>query len=138
MATNLVAIAAPPGGYGRYRAQEIESILVTAYTGFRAAVLESQRGQDGAPQVVVHTGYWGCGAFGGNRVLMALLQTLAATLAGLDRLVFHTGDAAERTPLATALGIAHGELDDGGVIPTAELIGRIAAMGFEWGASDGN
>jgi Poly (ADP-ribose) glycohydrolase (PARG) len=47
--------------------------------------------------VAVHTGYWGCGAFGGNRVLMALLQVLAAGSAGLDQLVFHVGDPADET-----------------------------------------
>jgi hypothetical protein len=87
--TNLIAMAAPPGGYGRYGADEIESVLTTAFTGFRAAVLESRRERGPATSVAVHTGYWGCGAFGGNRVLMALLQVLAAGSAGLDQLVFH-------------------------------------------------
>ncbi len=42
---------------------------------------------------MIHTGFWGCGAFGGNRVLMTTLQILAAEMAGLERVVFHTGDA---------------------------------------------
>ena len=48
-------------------------MLASAYSGFLAARLESA----GAP-TVVHTGYWGCGAFGRNRELRAMLQVLAA------------------------------------------------------------
>lgn len=32
--------------------------------------------------VIVHTGHWGTGAFGGNKVVMAFLQILAAKIAG--------------------------------------------------------
>jgi hypothetical protein len=136
--TNLVAIAAPSGGHGRYRADEIESVLVTAYTGFGAAVRESRRGRDAAGPVVVHSGYWGCGAFGGNRVLMTLLQALAAAMAGLDRLVFHTGAPGGRVPLDRAVKLLREEIAIGGTADTRELIERIEAMAFEWGVSDGN
>lgn len=50
-----------------------------------------------ACRVVVHTGNWGTGAFGGNKVLMACIQMYAARVAGLDELVFHTFE-----PSATA------------------------------------
>jgi hypothetical protein len=53
--------------------------------------------------VVVHTGFWGCGAFGGNRVLMALLQAIAAQLASLEVLVFYTFDSGGTQALETAL-----------------------------------
>ena len=91
--SNLIAMEAPAGGNGRYTRQEIGYILSTAFTGFTGARLESCRDRAQPPEVVVHTGFWGCGAYGGNRVLMALLQLLAARLARLGRLVFHTGDA---------------------------------------------
>ncbi len=35
-------------------------------------------------QPLIHTGFWGCGAFGGNRTLMVILQALAADLAGVE------------------------------------------------------
>jgi hypothetical protein len=136
--TNLIAMAAPPGGYGRYGADEIESVLTTAFTGFRAAVLESRRERGRATPVAVHTGYWGCGAFGGNRVLMALLQVLAADLAGLDQLVFHVGDPRGRVPLAEALRLIEVGLGTDLDLSTRELINRIEMIGFEWGVSDGN
>jgi hypothetical protein len=136
--TNVIAIAAPRGGAGRYTRQEIERVLVTAYTGFAAAALESASlGGEGAP-VVVHTGYWGCGAFGGNRVLMSILQALAARMAGVTRLVFHTVDAEGAAPLSEALDTMAALFPERAAIPTSEAVLRVLGRGYEWGASDGN
>ena len=136
--TNLIAIAAPRYGRGRYEADEIRSTLTTAFTGFQASIIESrlERGDD--VTVVVHTGYWGGGAFGGNRVLMALLQIVAAAMAGLDRLPFHTGPPGGDRQLARARQLIDDELGGTQRMSTEELIGRVEAIGFEWGASDGN
>lgn len=133
--TNFIAMAAPTYRNGRYERAMIERILVTAYTGFAAAVAESDRLAPGAP-VVVHTGYWGCGAFGGNRTLMSMLQLIAAGMAGLARLVFYTANA-EATSLSDAEQIIREQLGRDGEIPTTELIDRIDAMAFEWGRSEG-
>jgi hypothetical protein len=136
--TNILAMAAPHGGRGRYTREEIETILVTAYSGFRAAALESQRGGGPATPVVVHTGFWGCGAFGGDRRLMAMLQALAAGMAGLDRLVFHAFDPAGAKTLQDALGLMNENLAGEPEMGLDRLLDRIAAMGFAWGVSDGN
>lgn len=136
--TNLIAMAAPSGGYGRYSVGEIERVLITAFTAFRAAVLESTRCRGTVCPVVVHTGFWGCGAFGGHRVLMAMLQVLAAEMAGLERMVFHTGDAAGAQALATARRLLEEDLTSKPGTALSELIERIASLGFEWGVSDGN
>ncbi len=132
--TNLIAMAAPPGGSGRYDQATIESILNTAYTGFRSAVIASRRAEDEIP-VVLHTGYWGCGAFGGNRVLMSVLQILAAEMAGLERLVFHTGMPGGDAALAEGLALLAGHPE---AIETRSMIDRLHSHGFEWGVSDGN
>ena len=133
--TNLVAMAAPGGGYGCYTTPQLEQILITAFTGFQAAALESHRLHGEAGHVVVHTGYWGCGAFGGNRVVMALLQILAARMAGVDRLVLHVGseddfrsfdEARDRcSALAGSANSLHGVTE------------RVTALGYAWGESDG-
>lgn len=130
--SNVIAIAAPYGMSGRYHARDIEFALVTAYTGFRAAVQES----DGRP-AVVHTGYWGCGAFGGNRVLMSMLQVLAAELAGVERLVFHTVTTPGRAEFDQAMEKLQRELP-GSAVNTPLALERIAGMGLRWGTSDGN
>lgn len=130
--TNLVAMAAPSGGHGPYSGEEIHFVLTTAFTGFRAAVLESGNGP-----VAIHTGFWGCGAFGGNRILMAMLQAIAAGAAGVDQLVFHASGQAGAAALDAALRTIRERLA-GGPMSGSELVRRIAAMGFEWGESDGN
>jgi hypothetical protein len=135
-----VAMAAPPGGYSPYSRDEVEAALVTAFSVFRAAVLESRRARGADAAVAVHTGYWGCGAFGGNRVLMALLQVLAAGMAGVDRLVFHTGPAGDASAFESAL-VALGGLEQVGEaeeVATSVVIGEITRLGFAWGVSDGN
>ncbi len=132
--TNLIAMAAPTYRRGAYTAEMIERILTTAYTGFAAAVAESTLARSGAP-VVVHTGYWGCGAFGGNRVLMSMLQMLAAGMAGVTRLIFHTANA-EDAPLAEAERLIREQLVPSGPVASQGLITAVHAMAFQWGTSD--
>ena len=137
--SNILAMEAPTGGHGVYTPAQIRDVLVTAYTGFTAARVESQRAQEGAI-TVVHTGNWGTGAYGGNKALMALLQVLAARLAGVDRLVFHT-----HTPEGTA-GLREGvetlgrlwQARGDGEVELAPMLMALEAMRFPWGISDGN
>ncbi len=57
--TNVIAMAAPGFGAGTYNETQIHSILTTAFTGFRAAVLESEPAQGPEAIPVAHTGFWG-------------------------------------------------------------------------------
>jgi hypothetical protein len=110
--------------------EQLVTVLVTAYTGFAAARHETA----GAP-VEIRTGFWGCGAFGGNRRAMTLLQLLAARLAGADRVRFYAFD--ERGAADFAAGAA--DLD--GVLGpehTMDVLARVAELGYVWGQSDGN
>ena len=130
--TNIIAMAAPSGGYGRYSGEQIAHVLTTAWTAFRSAVHES-----GSGPVAVHTGFWGCGAFGGNRILMAMLQVIAAGAAGVDRLVFHASGDPGAAALDSSLRTIR-ENFAGAPMSDVDLVRRIAAMSFEWGVSDGN
>lgn len=134
--SNILAMSAPPGGYGPYRRDELVAILETAHGGFRAAVLEAARLHGTGVRVAVHTGWWGCGAYGGDRVLMALLQLLAAAAAGLDRLVFHTGGPDRGAPLAVAASLA-GEIVPATGATAGEVVDRVLAQSFAWGRSNG-
>ena len=130
-ATHLIAMEAIPGGRGAYSLDEIDYLIATAYTGFSAAV-ERTRSR-GDADTVIHTGFWGCGAYGGNRRLMTLVQLVAARLADADELVFHA-------PGATS------EFDDARrelarmtprTLATERLLAAIESCGFAWGVSDG-
>jgi hypothetical protein len=131
--SHIIAIVAPSHGTGAYTREQVETILVTAYSGFRAAVVESARLGQGT---LIHSGFWGCGAFGGNKVMMLMLQQIAAQLAGVDRLVLHVMDEAGRGPADDA-GVLVKELAGQGEIGTAEVIERVVAMGLRWGVGNG-
>ncbi len=137
--TNLIAMEAPACGVGEYGLEQINDILSTAFTGYSAARIESRRADTQRAQVVVHTGFWGCGAYGGNRVLMALLQLMAACLAEVDRLVFHTHHKTGSDAFEQARGILERDLMPGGrQVDVSLLLRDVQAMGFSWGVSDGN
>lgn len=134
--TNLIAIAALQGGAGVYTEAQLCETLATAYTGFRAACLESRRLAGPGAKTVVHTGHWGGGAFGNDRVLMATLQLLAARLAGLDALTYHTFDTQGAADYAAATRLLERLLISAAT--TAEIIAALLARKFTWGTPDGN
>jgi len=115
--TNLLAIEAPYAGRGAYTLAQLQLAFDTAAGGFAAA----RAGSDGA-EVVIHTGHWGGGAYGGDRTLMATIQRVAARAVGV-RLVFHAGD--DPAPYHAASAILDRETRRG---PTAAvLLQRLAA-----------
>ncbi|HET6251050.1 MAG TPA: hypothetical protein VFE47_25405 [Tepidisphaeraceae bacterium] len=136
--TNLIAMAAPAGGSGAYTWDQIDYILVTAFTGFRAAKHETLETRGKAAKTVIHTGFWGCGAFGGNRALMALLQLVAAHLAGIDCLGFHTHQPAGTEALARARGVFAQLIGGERRVQLSEMIDAVVAMRWQWGVGDGN
>jgi hypothetical protein len=134
--TNVLAIEALPGGGGRYGPDEISRVAMTATAGFSAARLESKRVGGPEAKVVIHTGHWGCGAYGGNKILMALLQLLGARLAQIDCLVFHAFDEPGQAAYGQALN-HYEELVTAGT-PVKDVLWKIDDLGFRWGSSDGN
>ncbi len=136
--SHLIAIAAPVSrGRHAYTVADLALVLRTALTGFTAAVLESRRLWPTAP-VEIRTGFWGCGAFGGNRQVMTALQLLAARLAGVDRLRFHTVTAdgladfhAGAALLAELLATAPA------AEPLPALLARMEALDLRWGVGNG-
>lgn len=139
--SNILAMAAPNQGRGRYSADDVRGIYDTAFTGFCAARWCSQRAwldalKTGRTRVIVHTGFWGCGAFGGNRVLTPALQMLAAGAAGVDEVVFHAFDQAGLSDASAARSLAHAIAAQH---PTTEAqLQELTARGYLWGTSDGN
>lgn len=88
--SNIVCIAAPRKKHStkHYTAEVLAAAYDMALAGFSAVAAATPQGTE----VVVVTGHWGCGAFGGDRFVMAVVQILAASAAGLDRLVYCAAD----------------------------------------------
>ncbi len=132
--SNILAIAAQSHRGAPYTRDQIEWTLSAAYSGFRAAAVEA-RVTVGAAATIIHTGHWGGGAFRGDRVLMAVLQLAAASLAGVDQLVYYEGFTEGFEPSAGPVTEARGLF--GGLVPEqgircGELVGALAGLGFRW------
>ena len=131
--SNILAISAPQGSRGaKYSEDLIERIFRTAFAGFRATVLT-------CGGVTVHTGFWGCGAFGNNRQLMTVIQLLAAGAAGVQNLTFWIPNHAFLAHFQVGLGIARElagfetmkavkALPEGDSIPTRAMGTKISAQ----------
>jgi len=124
----------------------ITQILTTAYTSFMAAKIESyaafhEKGQtDLTPDVIIHTGNWGTGAFGGNKTMMAILQVTAAHLAGVHKLVYWVFH--DEQPVIDALGVITellrvSAVDDTGSISLSRYLQGVQEKRFRWGISNG-
>jgi len=129
--SNILAIEAPADGEGKYSGEEIEHILVTATSGYRAARLASAA--LGRARTVIHTGFWGCGAYGGDHEIMSILQLLGASLAGVEELVFYSVDPGGAEVFARAKSWVEA-LPPGTAV--AAVVERLEAQGYPWG--DGN
>lgn len=133
---NILAIAAPSPGHGVYARATIVDALTTATGGFAAARV---LGHADGVRAIVHTGAWGTGAFGGNKVLMAAVQVIAARLAQLDGLVFHAIGAASIAAFEQAVTVAAAMLPPRATVADpAAIVDALVAHGFRWGVSDGN
>lgn len=139
--TNLVAIAAPRPGYGYYTKIQIYNAFQAAYTGFRALVLDSDDNKNnnkmgsGNRIVVLNTGHWGCGAFGGNKGLMAIIQILAAGSAGIDHVCFWYGyTKSDQTAIGHAMEVV--KLLNGQ--PIGDVFDLLTNAKYQWGVANEN
>ncbi len=133
--SNILAMAAPSCGFGNYTRTDMLDVLTTAYTAFLATRTESSRLAGNPTTTIVHTGFWGCGAFGGDRQLMTILQSLAGALAGVG-IEFWTFDDAGST-IANAGRLCYDNvLSRCGTVDG--FLDALEKIGFSWGESDGN
>jgi len=130
--SHILAMEAPKHGGDRYTLATLRMVIETAVTAFAAARLETPGGDP-----TIHTGFWGCGVYGGNRTLMTQLQVVAARIAGVRRVVFHAGQAPElaAAALEALTGFDPWVREEG---TEAKLLAALEAQGLAWGASDGN
>lgn len=126
--SNLVALAAPACSVGEYWEDEIRHILRTAWAGWQAVRRESR-----SQRVCLHTGLWGCGRRGGNRVLMVATQVLAAGAAGIDAMVMHVVDADDVRNVQRGLEVVAALESSLGPAPrTDAVIDSLLQRRFRW------
>ena len=136
--SNILAIEAPISSGNRiYGRPEIEAALRTAYSGFRALVLCSATAATSLRPIILHTGNWGCGAYGGNRQLMLSIQMMAARLAGVTKLVFYCG-ADNKDDIASFSNELSRQFKFRPGIAVDRVVDRLVSHGFPWGTPDGN
>ena len=136
--SNIIAMDAPAGGDGVYKHETLLDIWTTALTAFYAAVCGAKACNGDASECIIHTGWWGTGAYGGNRTLMAIMQLIAARAAGVTHLIFHTVDSAGAADFAAVYALPGLEtfLQAETLDPKA-FLQYCAAQSFRWGVSNG-
>jgi hypothetical protein len=136
--SNILAVSAPYGGSGKYTKEDMLKVLITAYTGFSCARKESEKLVPENPKTIIHTGFWGCGAFGGNRELMTIIQCFAADLAKVDLefwAVDDTGVQVAEESYETYQSIINPRAISKFTHP---FLSRLVVRNYQWGESDGN
>jgi hypothetical protein len=129
--SNIIAMEAPRVSVGLYTKDQIRYAIQTAFTGFFAAKLETFVQEK--EKIFVHTGDWGTGAFGGNKILMCLTQMISANLAEIDIIYFHSihSDSFEEAKRIFGESKFNEKKID-------TIIQELEDMKFNWGVSDGN
>ncbi len=136
--SNILAISAPYGGAGDYTREDMLKVLITAYTGFYCARKESEKLVPENSKTIIHTGFWGCGAFGGNRELMTILQCFAADLAKVDLEFWAVNES------GLIVAVESYEQYQSMIAPidinniTKVFLDKLADKKYQWGESDGN
>lgn len=154
--SHIIAMEALKHRHGVYTSRDIALTLQTAITAFKAARLEAAlefadrklggHGQGMDPRIVIHTGNWGCGAFGGNVEIMCLLQMIAARIAGVEHLAYHVLSAENETTCNRAVAALDLLMDKLRAAAAAtppqqpnlmEIANYVAGLNYKWGLSNG-
>jgi len=131
--TNFICMAALKPSFGNYTLEQIKYLFLTAYTSFNATHVESKLNCPDRP-ITIHTGNWGCGAFGGSYALAALVQILAARAAKIDNLVYHTYNSTGQKGFDQGCTLAP---EVQGIVTVGFLLEDLFSRQFRWGVSNG-
>ena len=100
--------------------------------------MNHQREPTSSIKTYIHSGWFGCGAYGGNRILMAILQIIAAKMSGIDKLILHTVTSKFRHDIEAVEDCLKNIFNDNRTsLSMDDLIDRIVNEKFQWGSSNG-
>lgn len=142
---NIIAIEAPKYGKGEYNERQIEYILQECFTAYSAAktlanitASLNRNTFNQRTKTYVHSGWFGCGAYGGNRTIMIVLQIIAAKMAGIDKLIFHTVTSNYQENIDAAERFVKNIFEENqSSLLIEEVIEKIFNEKFQWGQSNG-
>ncbi|KAJ6229908.1 poly adp-ribose glycohydrolase [Anaeramoeba flamelloides] len=166
--SNIYAIEAPKYGSGNYTLSQIYNLFGQCYTVYTAAKIQSTmpklknnsqiRFNDKEDfnfldkeetielnpreqTVTIHLGHWGSGAYGGNKVMITIIQLLASYTAGVDKIVYHTfdhiGTRAFKIGLKKFQNLIEKHAEEN-KISISSFMFAIENLKLKWGHSDGN
>lgn len=87
--SNIIAIK-PIEAKGKYTEEQILYLLQTVLVAFSGAEKLSRSLKK--ETLSIHTGNWGCNNYGNNKELIYLLQIIASSATGINKIVFHKAD----------------------------------------------
>lgn len=131
---NIIAISAPQNGHGVYTSKQINQIVETLVSSFSAAVYRNQDSEGRERTTTIHSGEWGCGVFGGNKILLFASQMICASIAGVDSLILHTKDeisVVKAQELYNFICSKH-------IQSAADAVTTLFTQHFEWGIVENN
>lgn len=129
---NLMYLWSLPPCHGCYTVEDCRQITERLYCG----LIGWKHVYGANVRLELHTGNWGCGAFGGNVRLHTMLQMLAATAAGcVDRVIYHS-------PTARELELAQKWTELLAQVPAREttfdaIFAKLVENRIQWSAGDG-
>lgn len=130
--SNIISMC-PPLGSGRYTKEQIEYLLETVLCAFGGGAKSEYALKK--TNLILHTGNWGCGAYGNNEELIYLVQIFGAMATGFSKIIFHN-------PNEEALKKAKEDFETlpffnyGGVLSYQKLVEHILDKRFAWTRED--
>lgn len=135
---NILSMSALGYLSGTYTKDQIQVYIYTATLAFSMCRwhCNENAGQEGK-RVIIHTGNWGCGAFGNNLELMSMVQYAAALLAGVSDIVFHTFDSHSEKVTNHAIQRFRALIEEHGEMTMDQVVDVLVSQNLTWGESNG-
>ena len=129
ISSNIIAMEAYSRGRGIYTLEQINDLFFTAYLSFSSAKLQSEN------KITINSGDWGTGAYGGNKILLACIQLLAANFSNIDKVLFYTFD---KESFQEAYLIYQNIVNTSKRYNINNILSKLEKIKFKWNISDGN
>ncbi len=132
---NIASMSAFGYMSGLYTPDQVNTYLRTAVKTFAMCVWQSTSGLN-TNQTIIHTGNWGCGAFGNDLTMMTMVQYAAACLVGVNQIYFHAFDSKSAEVTRAALMKFDLELEKRLHMTADSIQSFLLSLERSWGSSN--